>query len=173
MKFTLLDGLFAVARLEADADVPPWAHRGAFTTITRTPHELSIVCDEGGVPDDVPAERGWRCLGIDGPISFETTGVAARFTEAITLKGDEGQGIAEQIDGVVELKGLFLAEMKWEAEPLGRDKIASHLVRVFNRSLAGGLFISYSGYTPAAIQDCKDALREKAIVLCELAELVH
>ena len=94
-------------------------------------------------------------------------------TEAITLKGDEGQGIVEQIDGVVELKGLFLAEMKWEAEPLGRDKIASHLVRVFNRSLAGGLFISYSGYTPAAIQDCKDALREKAIVLCELAELVH
>ena len=96
-----------------------------------------------------------------------------RVTEAITLKGDEGQGIVEQIDGVVELKGLFLAEMKWEAEPLGRDKIASHLVRVFNRSLAGGLFISYSGYTPAAIQDCKDALREKAIVLCELAELVH
>ena len=54
MKFTLLDGLFAVARLDADADVPPWAHRGAFTTIARTPHELSIVCDEGGVPDDVP-----------------------------------------------------------------------------------------------------------------------
>ena len=87
MKFTLLDGLFAVAHLEADAAVPPWAHRGAFTTITRTPHELSIVCDEGGVPDDVPAERGWRCLGIDGPISFETTGVAARFTGALAARG--------------------------------------------------------------------------------------
>ena len=87
MKFTLLDGLFAVARLDADADVPPWAHRGAFTTIARTPHELSIVCDEGGVPDDVPAERGWRCLGIDGPISFETTGVAARFTGALAARG--------------------------------------------------------------------------------------
>jgi len=94
-------------------------------------------------------------------------------SEAITLKGDEGQGIVEQIDGVVQLKGHFLAEMKWEAEPLGRDKVASHLVRIFNRSLAGGLFISYSGYTPAAIQDCKDALRDKVIVLCELAEFVH
>ena len=87
MKFTLLDGLIAVARLDADADVPPWAHRGAFTTITRTPHELSIVCDEGGVPDDVPAERGWRCLGIDGQIPFETTGVAASFTSALAARG--------------------------------------------------------------------------------------
>jgi len=87
MKFTLLDGLFAVARLPADADVPPWAHRGAFTSITRTPHELSIVCDEGGVPDDLAAERGWRCLGIDGPIAFETTGVAAAFTGALAARG--------------------------------------------------------------------------------------
>ena len=87
MRFTLLDGLFAVARLDADADVPPWSHRGAFTTITRTPHELSIVCDEGGVPDEVPAERGWRCLGIEGPIAFETTGVAASFTGALAARG--------------------------------------------------------------------------------------
>ena len=86
MKFVLLDGLYAVARLDAGADVPAWAHRGTFTTITRTPHELSVVCDEGGVPDDVPAERGWRCLGIEGPIPFETTGVAARFTRALAAR---------------------------------------------------------------------------------------
>lgn len=86
MRFTLLEGLFAVARLEADAEIPPWAHRGAFTTITRTPHELSIVCDEGGVPDEVTAERGWRCLGLDGPIAFETTGVAAAFTSALAAR---------------------------------------------------------------------------------------
>jgi restriction system protein len=95
-------------------------------------------------------------------------------TEAITLKGDPGAGIVEQIDGVVELKSaLYLAEMKWEAEPLGREKVASHLVRVFNRSMAGGIFISYSDYTTAAIQDCKDALRDKVIVLCKLEELVR
>jgi hypothetical protein len=87
MKITLLEGLLAVARLDADADIPPWAHRGAFTSITRTPHELSIVCDEGGVPEDLPAERGWRCLGLVGPIPFETTGVAASFTRALAARG--------------------------------------------------------------------------------------
>lgn len=86
MTFTVLDGLFAVARLDAGADVPPWAHRGAFTTITRTPHELSIVCDETGVPEEVAAERGWRCLQLEGPIPFETTGVAAKFTAALAAR---------------------------------------------------------------------------------------
>jgi hypothetical protein len=86
MTFTLLDGLFAVARLDAGADIPPWAHRGAFTSITRTPHELSIVCDESGVPDDAAAERGWRCLQLEGPIPFETTGVAAAFTSALAAR---------------------------------------------------------------------------------------
>ena len=95
-------------------------------------------------------------------------------TEAITLKGDPGAGIVEQIDGVVELKsGPYLVEMKWEAGPLGREKVAPHLIRIFSRSFTGGIFISYSDYTPAAIQDCKEALREKIIVLCELEELVR
>ena len=87
MKFTLLEGLYAVARVGAEEDIPPWAHRGAFTSITRTPHELSVVCDEGGVPDDTVAERGWRCLGLHGPIAFETTGVAASFSRTLAERG--------------------------------------------------------------------------------------
>ncbi len=75
---------------------------------------------------------------------------------------------------MIELKGqLFLVEMKWEAEPLGRDKVAPHLVRIFNRSLAGGVFISYSDYSTPALEDCKGALRDKVIILCKLTELVH
>lgn len=95
-------------------------------------------------------------------------------SEAVSLKGDAGSGIVEQIDGVVILRGShFLVEIKWEKETLGRDKVASHLVRVFNRSLAGGIIISYSDYSPAAIQDCREALRDKVIVLCKLEELVR
>jgi restriction system protein len=94
-------------------------------------------------------------------------------TEAFTLKGNAGAGIVEQIDGVVELKtSSYLVEMKWESEPLGPEKIGPHLVRVFSRAGAGGLFISYSGYTAAALQTCGEALRQKVIVLCNLEEVV-
>lgn len=95
-------------------------------------------------------------------------------SEAIALKGDTGAGIVEQIDGVIQLRGqLYLVEMKWEQETLGREKVSSHLVRVFNRSLAGGIIISYSDYSDAAVADCRDALRQKVIVLCKLEEMVR
>ncbi len=95
-------------------------------------------------------------------------------SEAITVKGDEGAGIVEQIDGIIQLRGqLFLVEVKWEQETIGREKTAPHLVRVFSRGLAGGVIISYSDYSSAAINDCKEALRDKIVVLCKLDEFVR
>jgi restriction system protein len=95
-------------------------------------------------------------------------------SEAISVKGAAGDGVVEQIDGVVQMRGqLFLVEMKWEQETLGRDKVGSHLVRIFNRNLAGGIIISYSDYSPAVIQDCRDALTQKTVILCRLEEFVR
>jgi uncharacterized protein len=79
MKLSVAAERLAVSRLPADAEVPAWP-RGAFVSITRTPEELSIVCDDEAVPDDVRAERGWRALSLEGPIPFETTGIAASLT---------------------------------------------------------------------------------------------
>jgi restriction system protein len=93
--------------------------------------------------------------------------------EAFTLRGDAGIGIAEQIDGVVELDGhLYLVEMKWHADPLGTAEVAQHLVRVYGRGQARGLFISASGYTDAAIATCKDALHRTVVALLTLQEVV-
>ncbi|MCM2324798.1 MAG: restriction endonuclease [Oligoflexia bacterium] len=103
---------------------------------------------------------------------FTISGIAVR--EAFTLKGDEGTGIVEQIDGVVQIDGaLYLVEMKWWAEPLGPGDVAQHQVRVFNRSQSRGFFISASGYTEAAIQTCRTSLANAVFVLCELEEFVR
>ena len=75
-------GRYAVARLDAQAQVPSWP-RGELVSITRTPDQLSIVCDEDAVPQEVRAEHGWRCLAVEGPIPFEMTGVAASLTNAL------------------------------------------------------------------------------------------
>lgn len=75
-RISLLPGLLAICRLAPDAEVPSWA-RGTFTSVTRTEDELSVVCDDDAVPDDVRSERGWRALKVLGPIPFEMTGVAA------------------------------------------------------------------------------------------------
>ncbi|HUP61600.1 MAG TPA: ACT domain-containing protein [Thermoanaerobaculia bacterium] len=76
----------AVCRLDPHAEVPSWV-QGAFVSITRTPEELSIVCDETNVPSDVNAEPGWRAIQVAGPIPFETTGVAAALTAPLAAAG--------------------------------------------------------------------------------------
>jgi hypothetical protein len=73
----LLKGRFAVCRLERDAAVPPWASAGVFSSITRTPEELSIVCAEEVVPEGLKCERGWRCLRVAGTLDFSVVGVLA------------------------------------------------------------------------------------------------
>lgn len=83
--FTILDGHYAIVRLHADDAVPAWA-RGAFLSVTRTSDELSIVCEEGNVPD-VIADRGWRCLKLAGSMPLDLTGVAAAFTRVLADAG--------------------------------------------------------------------------------------
>lgn len=118
-----------------------------------------------------PYKRGKAIEGVLNEY-FKFSGILV--SEAITVKGDPGAGVVEQIDGVILLRGqLYLVEVKWEQETLGRDKTAPHLVRIFSRGLAGGIIISYSDFSPAAVNDCKDALRDKIVVLCKLDELVR
>ena len=117
-----------------------------------------------------PHKRG---KALEGPLNrlFKAWGISVR--EAFTLKGSQGEGVIEQIDGVVEIDGaLYLVEMKWWNEPLGVGDVSQHLVRVFNRGHARGIFISAMGYTKPAIGTCKESLHKAVVVLCKLQEMV-
>jgi restriction system protein len=103
---------------------------------------------------------------------FKAHGVLVR--EAFTLIGDEGEGVVEQIDGVIDLDGdLYLVEVKWWSTPLGPGDVAQHMVRVFSRGQARGLFIAQPGFTDAALVQCKDGLQQAVFVLCDLQEIVR
>ena len=68
-------GSFAICRFPAATAIPHWFHPGGFASVSWSDEELSIVCDESQVPDDVQCERDWRCLKLQGPFAFEMTGV--------------------------------------------------------------------------------------------------
>ena len=53
LKFRQLPGPYAIVRLAPEAPVPAWATQGDFTSITRTPDELLIVCTADNLPPDV------------------------------------------------------------------------------------------------------------------------
>jgi restriction endonuclease Mrr len=118
-----------------------------------------------------PYTRGKQLEGVLNNL-FAFAGFLVR--EAFTIKGDEGQGIVEQIDGAVEIDGvLYLVEMKWWDKPIGRQEISPHLVSVYNRGDVAGIFISYSSFSRAAIEEAKNGLVQKVFVLTELQEIVQ
>jgi hypothetical protein len=77
VKLFTLDELYAIVRLEPDAELPGWLRGGHFWSVTRSEAELSIVCREEDVPADASAERGWCALELAGPLDFSLTGVVA------------------------------------------------------------------------------------------------
>ena len=76
LRLTVLPGELSVWRLAADAPLPS-IKPDRFLSMTRTNDELSIVSSSTDVPAGVPAETGWRCLSVEGPLPFEMTGVLA------------------------------------------------------------------------------------------------
>jgi hypothetical protein len=54
----------------------------SFYSVTRTPSEVSVVCDEDAAPagDHVRIETDWRALEVAGPLDFGMVGVMASLT---------------------------------------------------------------------------------------------
>jgi hypothetical protein len=81
----------AVCRFPADSPLPVWAlhNEAEFWSITRTPHELSVVCSEDDLPPSVDefVERDWRCFELVGPVPFTTTGVISGLTVPLAAEG--------------------------------------------------------------------------------------
>ena len=72
-----------MCRLDPASAVPAWALEGGFSCVVRARDELSIVCEEGRVPEGVRAEKGWAVLKLEGPFPFSMTGVLAAFLEPL------------------------------------------------------------------------------------------
>lgn len=67
--------------------MPAWAGGARFLTITRTASELSIVCEEKMVPEQVHAERNHRLMQIEGTLAFTLTGILASIAAPLAKAG--------------------------------------------------------------------------------------
>lgn len=92
---------------------------------------------------------------------FNHFGILVR--EDFHLCGDSGEGIVEQIDGVIEFDAhLYLVEMKWLSKSVDKPDMSNHLVGVYHRGYTRGIFITATDYTSAAVALCCEALQMSA-----------
>lgn len=80
MILSLLEGKFAVCRLEKSAPIPEWLKESTFCSISRTYDELSFVCSQESIPESIKCNKDWRCFQVEGPIPFNVTGIISSLT---------------------------------------------------------------------------------------------
>ena len=108
---------------------------------------------EGGL---TPQARGQRFNGL-----------LAEMFNAWGLRAQADLNVAGNIDVAFAVDSTrFVLEAKWEAPPVDTGAIAKLRTRVVQR-LGGtiGVFVSMSGYSPAALADVKDGQRLEVILL--------
>lgn len=91
-------GEYAICRLEPSATIPEWADGAGFVTISRSAHELSIVCLAERVPGNVQHEGGWTCLRFVGPFAFGATGIVLSVVRPLS-EGGLGVFVVSTFDG--------------------------------------------------------------------------
>jgi hypothetical protein len=74
---------YAVVRLEPGSELPEWVDKGPFRSVTRTEHEVSVVCRDHDVPEGESVDRGWTVLEVKGPLDFSLTGVITSLVEPL------------------------------------------------------------------------------------------
>lgn len=85
LTLTVLPEKLAVCRLDAGEEIPAWALKSRYSSITRTRDELSIICEEQFVPQGVKCERDWRALRLEGPFDFNLVGVLASVLDPLAF----------------------------------------------------------------------------------------
>lgn len=128
LTLTLLPEEFAICRLPPDAPEPTWVAGGSFASLTRTREELSITCLASTVPEGVVAQRGWRCLKVEGPFELETTvGVLAALAGPLA-----SAGVSVYVVSTYDTDYLFVRhdQLARARETLARG---GHLVNEANR----------------------------------------
>lgn len=84
LDLTILEGTFAICRLDPGGRIPSWVLAAeGFVSIARTPEEISVVCEERHVPEEVRAERGWRVFKVAGPLDFALVGVVGALAQPL------------------------------------------------------------------------------------------
>lgn len=87
LHLSVVEGAYAICRLDPAHPVPPWATESPWYAVTRTDEELSVVCESEHVPADVKQVAGWRLLKVEGPLDFGLTGIIAQLATALANGG--------------------------------------------------------------------------------------
>ena len=87
LRLRWMPGRYGVYRFAPDEAPPPWAREGDFTTVSRSPRELSVLAAWRDPDPGVPSIGPLACCAVEGVLDFALTGVIARLTAPLAAGG--------------------------------------------------------------------------------------
>jgi uncharacterized protein len=87
LQVALLPYRFAICQLKIDEPFPSSVYQSSFYSITKTDNELSVVCEEDLVKNEIKKSGGWRLLKINSVLDLSLTGITAQFSTALAKAG--------------------------------------------------------------------------------------
>lgn len=87
LNLKLLKDRYSVCRLNRNEEIPKWIFQEEFFSITRTDEELSIVCLQDKIKENIKCEKDWRILKIEGPLDFSLIGILSRISTLMANNG--------------------------------------------------------------------------------------
>lgn len=84
MKIFVMKGIYAVCKLKS---VPELSRKG-FLSLTITPDEISLVCEQALLPEDTSeTQRDFSLLRVEGPLDFSLIGILSELSGILAEEG--------------------------------------------------------------------------------------
>ncbi len=83
LSLSILPGKLAICLLGKNNEIPSWALKSNFFSISKTIDELSVVCLEDIVPDGIKFEGNWKAFKVEGKFDFSVTGILASLAKPL------------------------------------------------------------------------------------------
>ncbi len=87
LTLSILPHALGICRLIPKEPIPSWALESPFFSLSKTSEELSIVCLEERIPQEIKTEKSWRAIKVEGPLDFSLTGIMASLTKPLAEEG--------------------------------------------------------------------------------------
>lgn len=77
VKLQSLSGFYAILKLPPQDPLPTWHLQSEFYSLSKTPEEISLVCEERLVPAELKPGARWCAFRVAGTLDFSLTGILA------------------------------------------------------------------------------------------------
>ena len=77
LRLRVMPQVYAICSFPPDAILPDWAHCSSILSITKTPKEITLVCEEDHVPGECQKSENFKCIKVEGSFDLDAVGVLA------------------------------------------------------------------------------------------------